>query len=218
MYSAIYTAYIAFQVFLLTQAIEFLSADKPFVLKCTLSVVLFGSIYYSINCGLFIYSSLKLKGFFRSTLKDLKQNHSLIKLAAAYYFDWFSLKNESDVITSIVSNIQKYFFRSLIASVIALSLTLTSFGTLTKSPSHEKKEFLILNESGELQEGELLRFLNTKKNKPISIFVITNRDNKNRSAVISFIKLYSKSEIKIQPIEFNNVVLKEQQVMLKVEE
>jgi hypothetical protein len=216
-YTAIYLAFIPVEFYLFNEVITFLNNSSNSILNYLLAVIFGLSIYYSINCSLFLYSNLKLKGFTRSTFNDLKQNHNHIKLAASYYWDWYSLTNESHVITSIVANIQKYFLRALVISVV-IAVTLLSNLRVESKPQTERSEFFILNQNGEVQEKEFLRFLNQKRESDVSVLVIGNEKNKKIQSIINLLNLFPANQLKVKSVIFKSDVLESDEVLLKYEE
>jgi len=153
-YTAITLAYIGFIVFLVNKVIK--SDESIIYFQWVVFVLMILSIYYTANCVLFIKSGLSIKGYIRSTFKDLKKQPTFQQLSLNYYTDWYSTNNEAQVITSLVRNIEKYFIRSFVLSIlILLAIFLNEFIQInsTNNTNH-KNEYLIMDDSGSFLTSE----------------------------------------------------------------
>lgn len=93
------------------------------------------SCLYTINYSLFIKFGLSIKSFTRSRFKDLKANPITRELAACYYTDWYSSKDEAYIISSIVYNIEEYCIRGLTSSALLWILIFTNSNLQNKNTS-----------------------------------------------------------------------------------
>lgn len=219
-YTAIILVYIGFIAYILSKIVGF---DGEYSLsQYTMYVLIAMSVYYALNCSLFIKTALSIKGYTRSSFRDLKKNPSLKKLACAYYTDWYSTNNESQVITSIVANIEKYFTRSF---VMSLSVWLILFWGehMTPSPSVTEinsynSEYIVFDRSGEFQESEFIKLLSSINLSSNSIYIVSNKDDKRGAVVSSFVKLAVSKPDRIIEIDFKSDIVDSQAVLIKYKE
>jgi hypothetical protein len=133
-YSAIVLVYIGFVGYLLTELIKIKKYSSNFYEISW--AIFFVLVVYSLNLIGFIQFGLSVKSYARSKFSDLKNSPTSIQLAVNYYTDWYSEKNQADIISSVVSNIEIYYIRSLFVSFLLwLIIFLNSNGFLEKASS-----------------------------------------------------------------------------------
>lgn len=131
-YSAIALVYIGFVGYLLTEILKIKSYSSGiFIASWIIFSIL---VIYTLNLICFIQLGLSVKSYVRSKFLDLKNAPTSIQLAANYYADWYSERNHADIISSIVSNIEFYYFRSLFVSFLLWLLILLNCNDLIKPP------------------------------------------------------------------------------------
>jgi hypothetical protein len=214
-YTAIVLVYMGFIAYLLEQVVNL--SEKGNLTQYSLYILISLSIYYTLNCTLFIKSALSIKGYIRATFRDIKENPSLQKLACAYYTDWYSTNNESQVVTSVVANIEKYFTRSFMISILVWIILFTGehYVSSKKDISNESGEYLIFNELGEFQKSEFVKLLSNIDEGNESIFIVSNKADVNGSIVSDFVKLTLSDSERVIEIDLKNDVLKAPSVIIK---
>lgn len=131
-YAAINLAHITFIGYLLTELSNIKNHNHFFYIFLIAFIL---SCLYTLNYSLFIKFGLSIKNFARSSFKDLKANPISKELAACYYTDWYSSKNEVHIISSIVYNIEEYCIRGITSSVLLWILILTNASLQNKISS-----------------------------------------------------------------------------------
>ncbi len=198
LYTAIGLVYLGFVVYLFVQVFGFAQVfgfSQPPILagetlfKYPIYILTGLSAYYIFSCFLFIQFALSIKGHIRSAFRDVRNNSCIRNLARAYYTDWYSTKNESDVITSIVANIQKYFIRSLLmfASIWFLLILKASLDTLAKPMAIPEKEHLAFDYAGQFQECEYDDLMSITDSNSDELFVTGNTRNKGGMSASNFL-------------------------------
>ena len=214
-YTTIALVYLGFLVYLVDSILEVKPSISEAILLYSLISI---SMYYILNSFLFIRFALKVKGYTRSTFGDIKNNPNQTKLASLYYLDWLSTNNESQIITSIVLNIEKYFFRSLVTSIITLGLIFTlshSSKYDTGTQNHNKGEYLIYDSAGNFNKTELIGFLNQFDQNTGVIYIIKNKANDNGDSILSFIKSIALNQSQIIVADCQSLSKKYDQVLEK---
>jgi hypothetical protein len=217
-YTAIVLVYTGFIAYLLGQIANLPSEN--ILSRYTAYILIFLAAYYAYNCILFITSVLSVKGYTKSTFGELKQNSSLQKLASAYYTDWYSTNNESQVITSVVANIEKYFTKSFVMTLsvwIILFIGEKSY-LLTKEVTTQSDEYLIFNRLGEFQTSEFVKLIKNVNEGSEKIFIVSNSADKNGLIVSDFIKSTLPNSDRVIKIGFNNSVVDSHSVIVKYKE
>ncbi|MCE9936011.1 hypothetical protein, partial [Aeromonas salmonicida] len=177
------------------------------------------STYYACNCALFIKSALSIKGYIRSSFKSIKDNTNEKVLACAYYRDWYSTNNEGDVITSLVANIEKYFIRSFVMSLLVLGIfSIGGDASLLKSKTtHRQNEYLIFNSSGEFQKSEFILLMEKVTEGDGKVFIIRNKNERKGLKVYDFIKATLSHPERVVEIFIENKVVDSNVVIVKYE-
>lgn len=218
LYTAIILVYMGFIAYLLSKVAAFEGEYSLYQYSMYLLIAI--SIYYTLNCSLFIKAALSIKGYIRSTFQDLKEDPSLKKLACAYYTDWYATNNESWVITSIVANVEKYFTRSFFISLsICFILFFVEHATFSviEVDSHNG-EYLVFDGSGKFQESEFLKLLSNINKSSDNIYIVSNKDYENGSVVSGFIKSAISKPERVIEIDFKNDIIDSQTVLIKYKE
>jgi hypothetical protein len=217
-YTAIVLVYMGFIAYLLGQVTNLPSEN--ILSRYAVYILIFLAVYYAYNCTLFIKSALSIKGYTRSKFQKLKENSSVQKLASAYYTDWYSTNNESQVITSVVANIEKYFTRSFVMSLsvwIILFMGEQSY-SLTKEVTNQSGEYLIFNRLGEFQTSEFIKLIKNVNEGSEKIFIVSNSTDKNGLIVSDFIKSTLPDSDRVIEISFKNSVVDSHSVIIKHKE
>lgn len=214
-YTAIILVYTGFIAFMLEKVIDF-STNNPIYNYLTYVVVIL-AIYYLFNCVLFIKSALSIKGYTRSAFRDIRKDSGIKNIASAYYTDWYSTYNESQVTTSVVANIEKYFTRSFLMSIFLwiILLAVTHFSLPNKEVAHTNDEYLIYDELGDFQELEFVKFITDLNEGSESIYIISNIENINSSILGRFIRSTLSNSERVIEIRFKNNVVSTNSVIIK---
>lgn len=214
-YTTIVLVYIGFIAYLLEQVVNL--SVKAELIQYLVYILTSLSIYYAFNCIVFIKSALLIKGYIRATFRDIKEDPSLQKLACSYYTDWYSTNNESQVITSLVANIEKYFTRSFSISLFIWIILFTDnhHESTKKHVTNQTDEYLIFNELGEFQKSVFVRFLSNIGEDNESIFIVSNKTDVNGSIVSDFIKSTVSNSERVIEIHLENDVMKTNSVIIK---
>jgi hypothetical protein len=86
----------------------------------------------------------------------------LKKLAEAYYYDWFNIKEERDVLSSYVKNIEKYIFITIVLMIV---LVVTFFflkqyrGEVYTSNNAEINSVSLLNDQGKDNTSKIKNYV-----------------------------------------------------------
>lgn len=121
-YLSINLAHIAFMGYLFTEILSIKDQNSFYYFF----LVIFGmTCLYVVNNSFFIWSGLSVKSFTRSTLKELKADSTNIQLATNYYTDWIASKNETEILASILRNIEKYFIRGIVFAILSWLILIT---------------------------------------------------------------------------------------------
>jgi len=166
---------------------------------------------------LFIKSGLSIKGYIRSTFKDLKKQPTFQQLSLNYYTDWYSTNNEAQVITSLVRNIEKYFIRSFVLSIlILLAIFLNEFIQInsTNNTNH-KNEYLIMDDSGSFLTSEFSILISNINKSKESVYIIRNKNEKNGLIISNFLKMVTKNPERVVSIDIENNVIDNKSVIIK---
>ena len=146
------------------------------------------------------------------------------KLAEAYYYDWFNIKEERDVLSSYVKNIEKYIFITIVLMIV---LVVTFFflkqyrGEVYTSNNAEINSVSLLNDQGKIIPQKLktmsLITADIAHGKLANVYIIRNFRNTQideYKKIINAIKLFSDStdiyEIFVEdiPIKSNIIIIK----------
>lgn len=129
-------------------------------------------VVYFINSIVFLYHYLKNKTASSSKFSDIKSDSTLAKLSSSYYFDWFNVKEERDVLSNYVKNLEKYLARTVITLIvlsllmIALDINKNNNGIIVQE-ENELASISLLNENGEFS---------TTKSEEIPIIIYNNQE------------------------------------------
>ena len=214
-YVSINLAHIAFIGYIFTEILSIKNHNNFYYSFLVLFSIAF---LYTVNYSLLLKSGLSVKPLIRSTFKDLKQKPTNKQLATSYYTDWFSSNNEQHLLASIVCNIEVYFIRSLVLTILSwLTLTLLNTGLQNMDSRNEIPLSVpgYVNES--LLENKISYFLD--KIFPNNLLNINNTNNdiqnsKEHSPKVkkklskSKVKSYKKTKIKVKIIDNNTVLIK----------
>lgn len=175
-YAAIALVYIGFIGYLFTELLSIKINNIYF--KNSYWLIFAFLILLSFNFFSFVQFGLSIKAFVRSKFSDLKNDPTEKQLALSYYTDWYSSKNEADIISSIICNIEEYFKRSLVITIllwlcIVINNNLTS-KTFSKIISHEN-QYLIVNDSNEFLINEFSNFLENINKNSNNIYIISKK-------------------------------------------
>lgn len=214
-YTAILLVYVGFIAFMLGKVSSM--ADGNALLQFTVYTLSALSIYYTFNCVLFVHFALLIKGYVRSSFKDLKENSSTEKLACAYYTDWYSMENEAQVAISVVANIQKYFTRSFVMFLSVWLVLFMTGGDKSSIVDVTKKngEYLVFNGLGEFQKQEFVKFLSKANEGSGKIFIIRSKLHAGSSIVSDFIKTTVSSPDQVAEVYIKNYVIDPRSVTIK---
>lgn len=214
-YTAIVLVYMGFIAYLLGQVVNL--SGSGILTQYSVYTLTLLSIYYAFNSTLFIKSALSIKGYIRATFRDLKEDSSLQKLACAYYTDWYSTSNESQVITSVVANIEKCFTRSFVMSLFVWIILFIGehYDSSKKDIANQSGEYFIFNELGEFQESEFVKLLSSINEGNESIFIVSNKANVNGSIVSDFVKSTVSNSERVIEIDLKNDLVNTRSVIIK---
>ncbi len=215
LYTAIILAHIGFIVYLVDQLVK--SKQESHIFSYSIHLLFSMSIYYAINYALLINSAISIKGYIRAAFKDIKIDCNIKKLAAAYYLDWSSTDNQSQVLTSIVTNIEKYFIRGFAMSLVVWMLLFLGNNVSVKPAEvlHEGDEFLIYNKSGEFQKSEFIKLLSHIDVGTKKIYIISNAKDDNALLLGKFIKSTLAEPRRVIEIDFKNELINARSVIIQ---
>ncbi|MDD2463365.1 MAG: hypothetical protein PHI97_05160 [Desulfobulbus sp.] len=161
------------------------------------------SLIYLYNFSLFIYEYSKNKNVSRSSFSDLKYQTSLKKLSLSCYFDWFNIKEEVQVLSTYVKNIEKYLFNSVI-SILITSILLFFLPYLTININSllmnnvNLSSLSLIDENNIYSHDKIIKFTEILKNignNNISTIYVIKTNNINNDItykqIIDSIKLFS---------------------------
>ncbi|MFM5578339.1 hypothetical protein ACK4A1_01670 [Aeromonas veronii] len=212
MYVAIVLVYFGFVLYLIGKVVNLATINY------WLFFLTFFVGYNAFNCACFIKSSLSIRGYIRSSFRSIKNDASIKELACAYYRDWYSTNNEGDVITSYVGNVEKYFTRSLVVSVLVLGIL--SIGDKTDlfkgETMHHNNEFLIFNETGEFQKSEFILLVNKINEGSEKVFIINSKGEKKGALIRDFIRTTVSDPERVVEISLENKVVNSKVIIVKL--
>ncbi len=200
-YSAILLVIAGYVVYLFDETITtWDSGTQPFIVI----FILFFVILNYLNCIIFIYYFSKNKPISRSTFLDIKNNATLKELSFSLYFDWYNLKEERDVLSTYVKNIEKYLVKTvLLVFILSLMQTMSFVIIPEKSIPHSKKigemkSITLIDEKGVFNNvglKELPRLLHNMLSRDVkTVYIIKNKINKNKlkyKQVLNTLNLFS---------------------------
>jgi hypothetical protein len=178
------------------------------------------SLLYALNSFLFVKSYLSIKAFVRSTFSELKSNSKKEQLAVSLYTDWYSMKNEADVSTSIACNVQKYFTRGLILTVITWCCLFFYQNRIednqNKTVTLLQSEFVIVSENKEFIHSELAKFYAQINTEPTKVFLISKKGSKDANKLFEFISYSVGRNINLEHIELDKTIINQNSVIIKL--
>jgi hypothetical protein len=215
-YTAITLVYLGFTGYLFSELLS-LKIDNIYFYNC-LWIMFSLSVIYTLNLFIFIKFALSIQAYIRSKFGDLKNDPTDKQLAASYYTDWYSSANEAQIISSIVCNIEEYFTRSLVVTVLLWLCMVGNNNWLNKissaTPSYEN-QYLIVNKSDEFLVDEFSSFLGKINKTNNKIYIISKKDNHNYKVIKDFIEFATKNSRKLETIEINGGILDNNAILLK---
>lgn len=180
-YVAISLVYAGFCGYLLTNTIDIKEDAYRYI-----SYPLIFIILLNLTQSLFLLRVyLKVKGKEKSSFSTFKYNTSKSNLTSSIYFDWLSISDEITLSASLVKNIEKYFIRSMISSVILLVVIfLDRYGVFTMPKDLVQSSFYIVDSNGDFSSEEFLRL--SKESKSQEFVFISAESNAGAKELISF--------------------------------
>lgn len=215
----LYTAFILAHIGFIVYLAEKISKLEPenHLTNYTFYLLFAMAIYYSVNGLLFIREAASIKGYVRSTFKELKVDSSVPNLAVAYYTDWSSTNNESHVITSIVAVVEKYFIRGFVLSLAVWSCIFISTHVAfpKNAEKSQKGEFLIFNESGDFQKSEFASLLSDVDLGSKKIYVVSKENDANALMLVNFMRSTLEEPTRVIEIDFKHDVIDKHSVIIR---
>lgn len=194
-YGAISLVLIGFLLYFLQEILRLWTYDRySYIL---LAILIITSICF-INLSYYIYSFLKNRSVIRSSFSDLKTQNNVIGLAKNSYCDWYSIKEEKEILSNYVVNAEKYLVKSIFfLSILAcLFIIPNSIDNKKKDYTYQIKELSLFNEKGNIDKKNLHLFasllltkINDKKN---NLYLIKNfkENNKPYNQIINTLDLF----------------------------
>ena len=140
------------------------------------------------NCLLFTYLFLKNRTICRSTFSDLKNNPTIKKLSSSYYFDWYNLKSERDILSSYVKNIEKYIVNSVVL-VLTFSLVHSAYDIFSHSSKLSSNSNMppisitLIDDNGNFIDDKLIPLAsvleNISKNEIQTLYIVKSNLSRN---------------------------------------
>lgn len=214
-YTAIVLVFLGFIGYLLTELLNLNFYKINYYIYWIMFVLL---IIYTLNLSLFVKDGLSIQAYIRSKFGDLKNNPTYKQLALSYYTDWYSSKNESQILSSIVCNIEEYFSRSLFITILLWFCIIINKNWPSMAYSttlNYKSEYLIVNNSDEFLPDEFSKFLKNINKTKNGIYIISNKDNFNYKVIKEFIEIATKKSSRLEAIEIESNSLDNNTILLK---
>lgn len=181
--------------------------------------------YTLINVILYILAFLKVKGFTRSTFADVKNsNEHKNKIVQSFYADWYSMKEESTIYVTFVTNVERYL-KLVIASTLCI-LFLGNFSgiykkTVNSSDIDLKSTNCIVNislKNGQVAQEDLNKLTHiyeelSSSNVKELIIVKNSLDDDNvrekYDTIYNSLKMYNVNKINLNVISEDDINIKE---------
>lgn len=168
-----------------------------------------------LNCLLFIYEYTKNKNVSRSTFVDIKNNPTAKALSASYYYDWYNIKCERDVLSNYIKNIEKYLFKTvmfvLLFSIIFSLYNGRSIAGNEIQKNHNKKNPIeLIDQNGKFADSkldEIQILLNDIASQNINtVFIIQANLARNKDKylqVSNTLNLFAKDKVAIVELDIS---------------
>lgn len=216
-YRSILLAFVASGAYILTKLVG--TQQFTYLSKLTILLLVVFALY-SLSLFLQITFALKVKGFVKSTLKDLSKNKNQTQLIKSFYTDLASLNDEGQIIVSITKNAEKYFNRSFLVLITAWfclfvdqNKFLYSFSPINKNSS---TNYIIINNQGELQMRQLSALFDRLDSHKESIYIVSSGSSKYAKDLASFIELHVSEKQEIMHLELTEEIVIDNVVMIKL--
>ncbi|OLO42374.1 hypothetical protein BTR23_03915 [Alkalihalophilus pseudofirmus] len=162
-------------------------------------------VYVLVNLLLFFNDFMKVRGYSRSLFSSIQNSDTPLKeLTELLYYEWRTIKSESNFQVTLIKNIEKYMIWFVIISVLLLTFhtaeqhiskvhssidieTSSSPSTLihiTESPSNV--DFLKINDLELTNLKDRLLYSNIDK-----VIILYNEETSSFSALVKFLDMYN---------------------------
>ncbi|MEC6796819.1 hypothetical protein VXS03_07150 [Photobacterium sp. S4TG1] len=209
-YIAISLVYIGVFTYLFKIAINVTSL--PFVFFIWILLTLFG--INLLNVLILLRRYLQVKSYMKSKFSSFKQSPDWRSLAKSFYIDWLTSKDEQNASASLVLNIEKYFIRSIVFSLLLFfSITIEPYMIKTSSVNNSLNynEIVLVDEYGKFSpEGLLKLSKNISLDKKV-VFIYSSSNILAKDTIDFTIKILNLSKhnliIKLNDRLFDNKMI-----------
>jgi hypothetical protein len=179
--------------------------------------------YTLINTILYIMEFLKVKSFTRSTFSEIKSSSEHTnKIVESYYTDWYSMKAESTLYVTFVTNVERYL-KFVIAFTLCI-LVLGNFNNIYKQQIDNSnlnvtnKIFNINLKSGQVEDEDLKKltdiYQNILNDNIKEIIIIKNLSDSHNAKeqydiIYNSLKLYIRDRNNVTIISEDDYKIKE---------
>lgn len=122
---SIMLAFSAALVFIYSKIQEIASIDY---LWCLIYYLLLINFFDTLSLGIFLRKSIQVKGFYRSSFKELRTSEKDYALAKSLYRDWYAGNSDASYFSGMTRNSEKLLFRVILNGLIILLFVLLFTG------------------------------------------------------------------------------------------
>lgn len=184
-------------------------------------VFVIGLVYTLINLLFFFNEFMKVRGYSRTTFNSVRKSKTPLKeLTESIYYEWFTIKSETEFQVTLIKNIEKYMKSFVVISILLLvsnnfekylekgsgnkviiSNNDNSLTTLTHlyDESKSNEDFLRMNDLELTKLKSKLLYNNIDK-----IIIISNEKTSNYKTLVNFLEMYKGSTAGIIELKDSN--------------
>lgn len=184
------------------------------------ALFLIALVYVLVNLLLFFNDFIKVRGYSRTLFSSIRKSDTPLKeFTESLYYEWLTIKSESNFQVTLIKNVEKYMIGFVMISVLLLashtiekyitkvqssidlpnSISSTSSAIIHLSESQSDSDFMKTNNLELTSLKDRLLYKNIDK-----LIILYNKKNSSFVALIKFLDIYNDGSIDIIELRDTN--------------